>query len=936
MRRFFAALALVGGCSSAPEAGVVQAGSPGDDGPIPSDAGLRAGELENGLKYYLRHSDISENRTELRLVVNAGSVLEQDAERGLAHAVEHLAIRGSRRFPERAADRYFDALGMRRGTGINGSTSLDLTTYRMTIPSERFGVMDTALAMLSGIASDAELDAASSRTEGAVIMEEWRSGRDAFQRVADARHDIIFAGTPYAARQPIGTTDVLQRFDLDAIRAFYKRWYRPDLMAVIAVGEFDLDEAEAAIRKHFGGMPRPATPAERPKLEVPARPPQLRAIAVVDSELTATYAGLWFPRRPNVFHTRADYRAALVRWIWIDILQGRLDEAALDPGSPILTASAEHRFLARPLSAYVVSSTALRGRAPEALETLSSEVERLAREGPSEGEVRERRGAILRTLREQREAGESSEGLVAEYVDLFVNGNMPITNAIALDLGQALLPTITLDDVAAFAKTVTTSSDMLAVLTAMADDPAAATTGTELVERAKAGAARRIARAGDSARFSAPAIGATGSIISEDRELNGVVSWRLSNGMRVLAKPSRHSFDQVRFRLLAPGGASLASDAEYASAYYADEVIRRSGVGAMSGGRLMRWLESTSLSISASVADAEITIDAHSGTDDVERMLQLVRTYMDAPRRDTVAFRRFRAQSIERSMNRWRDPDEVFTDSLRMALTRHHPRTLRQTPAFYESMDLDIALRFWKARMANASGMTVAIAGDFTLSQLRPLVEKYLASLPPGRRETAADVGMRYENGLVTRSVRSGQAARARTAITMSGPYTPTNEALNDLSAVRDVVEFALGDRIRETLGGTYNVSVYFAVDLQPPGRYTLTVDFQSSPGRVDELTAVAAAELDRLRTRGPTQAEFAATREMRVRDYDGETERIAYWTEELTAHARLGWPLVTISQHGLQAQMMTLEALKAACATYIDPRRSVRVIMRPGGGATR
>jgi zinc protease len=909
---------------------VVQAGTPRDADSIPVDRDRRVGQLPNGVRYYLRYNRSNDERTELRLVVDAGSALEDDSQRGLAHAVEHLAIRSSQRFPERAAEQYFASLGMRRGEGINGSTSLDETTYRITIPSRRRGALDTALAMLSAVATEAQFDAASARVEAGVIMEEWRSSRDAGQRIYDAHHEMIFAGTPYAARRPIGDTAVIRRFDLAAMRRFYADWYRPDLMAVVAVGDFSVAEVEAMIRTNFEGIAPPKSPRPRPRLESVSPPPGLRAMVVTDSEVTVTRAGLWFIRKPAPYHTKADFKAALIRSLWMTLLADRLDDASLLPGSPISRSSVESRYLARPVRAYVASATARPGNALAALEAVASEVARLARDGPGQGELATAADVLLGNAESRNQSGEDSEELVDELIDEFLTGNSTVTRAIAYDLRRELLPSITVDEVKAFAETVSTDRDAIAVLTLMAGDTAANTSADEILRHVRAGSARDRTPALDISTFSLPEVdAAAGRVVSEQREY-GVIRWGLSNGMEVMLKPSRYSYGDIVVRLVAPGGASLAADSAFASAYMSDRILEAVGAGNAPISRLNRWLHATTITFEPIVEDDAITLKASASAREVDDLFKVLRMYMHQPRRDTVAFRRFREEMLDYATNRGREPTAAFEDSIESLKVNHHPRGLRSTPSFYQAMDLDQALAFWTARMNNASAMKVAIVGDFTLDKIKPIVEKYLASIPRGEAEHPVDAGIRAPRGVITRELRGGISGRARSAIVVSGPFEPTNDVTNALGAVRDVIDIALSNRLRETMGGTYDVTTSFDIDAIPPGRYTLTVDFESSPDRIAELSEAAVAELQRLRREGPTEAEFAATREARIRDHDGDLSDDGFWVAELSYHARMGWPLSSIRQHAEQARSLTLAELRAACATYIDPARSVRVILRP------
>lgn len=904
------------------------------DAPIESGLDYTMDSLPSGLRYYVYTHHSASERTELRLVVDVGSVQEGEDQRGLAHAVEHMAFRGTRSFPRGAIERYFEAIGMRRGDDVNGTTSLDDTRFRMTVPTTRAGAIDTALAMLASMAHEATFDSADARREAGVLLEEWRSSRDTDARAGDAWHSLLHAGTPYAARPVLGDTGVLRRIDVAAMRRFYETWYRPELMAVIAVGDFDADEVEAMVRKHFAALPRRGPPSGRPVLP-PAVVPSaaLRASVVADAERQNSWITVWHPGPRQPFRTRADHRAGLVASLWREVLRGRLQDATFEAGSPLAGSAVERRMLARSASADVVSVTAMRGRALSALEVTVGELKELARNGPTPTELEESAQAILRRERERAGSGDGNGSLAAEFEDHFLTGNAPYTSHTAYELTHDVLPTITVDDVRTFARGRSTDSGAVVVVAATPDDSAASVPPDTVSARVRSARARAPVKSEDvtDVRELLAGAPASGSIVSE-RAIPEVraYEWTLSNGMRLLLKPTSFTFDEIRLRAVAPGGASLASDDVYASAYLADVIIGETGIGSIPGPRLKRWLDATSISLSPTVTDDAISLEGTTALADAEAFFRLVHLYLTSPRRDTVAFRRYRERAVSLAHDRGRDPATVFRDSVSSILAGRDPRALTRSPLFYMRTRMDDALDFWTRRAANGAGFTVAIVGDFTLDRVRPLVERYLASVPRGTAEQPRDWRRPPVTGPVRRDIVAGVDAPARVAIGFTAPFELSNENVQSLGAVREVVTRAVSDRLREQLGGTYHVDVWHAIDVVPPARYTMTIEFESAPERVEALTAAAVDELARLHRRGPTEAQFRAVREAQVRDFDGRTEDNAYWVGELTFHARYGWPLAGIVAHPREAEAWTRASLQRACATYIPDRDYVRVTMRP------
>ncbi len=904
------------------------------DQPIAASLEYIEDSLPNGLRYFILPNASSDDRAELRLVVDAGSVQETEEQRGLAHAVEHMVFRGTRTFPRGAIDSYFDAIGMRRGNDVNATTSLDVTEYRMTVPATRVGAVDTALAMLASMSHEATFDPEDARLESGVLLDEWRLSRGVDARLEYARQSLLHEGTPYASRPVPGDTTVLRRFDINALRDYYDSWYRPELMALVVVGDVDGEEIEEMITRHFGAIPARIPRRDRPTLpSAPTSTRALRASIIADPEARNSSISVLQPVPRQQYRTRADYRAGLIVLLWQDVLRGRLEDAALRPDSPLANIAVERRTLARSIGVDVVSVTAMKGETLEALEVTVAEMRAMAQSGPTVAELEERGRAMMRQLREQAQLRDGNAALAGEFVDRYLTGNAIFTSRTAYQLMRDMLPTITVEDVRAFARGRTADSGALVVVGVTADDTVARYTQDQIVT-STAGARAVSAVGTDDARGAVSLLArerTPGTIVAERAipEI-GTFDLTLSNGMRVLLKPSAFTFDEIQFRAVAPGGASLASDDEYASSYLADMIIDETGVGQIAAPRLRRWLASTSLLLAPYVSDDAIGLEGRTAPADLEAFFKLVHLHLAAPRYDTVAFNRYQARSVSLAQDRGRDPAVVFQDSVAMAYAAGDPRAIRNGAQFHLSTRLDDALEFWTQRTANASGFTVAIAGDFTLARVRPLIERYLASIPAGEPERPRDRGVSIPKGGHRRTFTSGIAGRARTAIGFTAPFDVTNENINALGAMREVVARALTDRLRGELGGTYHVDVSLELNVAPPSRYTITVQFEAAPERIEALANEATRQLQQLRLRGPTETQFQGVRETLVRDFDGRLEDNAYWVGELTFHARHGWPLRGILEHRGEAEALTLEELRRACAEFIAAGDFVRVTTRP------
>jgi zinc protease len=406
--------------------------------------------------------------------------------------------------------------------------------------------------------------------------------------------------------------------------------------------------------------------------------------------------------------------------------------------------------------------------------------------------------------------------------------------------------------------------------------------------------------------------------------------WVLDNGMRVVLKPTRSADDEVIVRVSGAGGASLASREAYPSAYMSDKIVDGMGVGSTSGYALAQLLDNRSVTVSPQVSDERVQVAATGQRRDVELMLQVIHLYFTAPREDAFAFGQYRDRLTTFVRDRVADPEAVFADSVSATLWPGDLRALPATAAFVDAIDMREGLRFWRERVGNASNFTAVIVGDFEIWQVSPLIERYLASLPAGHAERTRELGIPGISGRVERVIRRGIDPRAQTRITLGGRIDWTLQSDTDLNTLRDLVALVLQSRLREKMGGTYDVSV--AVDMRsgPPAAFEMSIGFTAAPERIDTLAAAALAELERLRLKGPTAEEAAKVRSAAIRHHADDRDGNQYWASELVAHSLLGWSLESIADHGDEASEISDASLTAAAAKYLDGRRYVRVTRLP------
>ncbi len=903
--------------------------------PIAIDPDVRIDTLANGLQYYIRANEGPERRAEFRLVVNAGSVLEDDDQQGLAHAVEHMAFRGTRHFPGSRVVDYLQSIGMRNGDDVNASTGFDETIYRLTIPTDSTSenAVDSAVAMLADWAHDVTFDSAAARREAGVVFEEWRQGTIARRRFSRALDTLLFNGSRYAARFPIGDTATLRRFDVAAMRRFYDRWYRPELMAVIAVGDFKPSDVEKLIKRHFGRIPRSDAPQARPGIAI-SHPKAPRAAILTDEEATGTRVALWFPRRAVRPNDVGAYRTGLIETLGMAILNDRLEAAAGASDSPLLNAGVSLQSVARPTEAFVVAGSALAASIPDALRVLTEEVARLSRFGVTKAELERTKAKLLADRRRAEAYLDTSIDLADAMVWHFLSGQPIVGREGDLTLANALMPQIGPSDIGSFASAL--DVDRGAAIVVTTKPTAIATSGISpvgIIDVAREAAAGVTEMQRDSltlpALISEPP--AAGRVASEryNREAD-VFDWTLGNGMRVLLKPTRFSDNDVMLRITSPGGAALADAASYPSAFLSDQVLEATGVGPLAGSDLWRLVGTTTVSLGPTVTDYGVQLSGSAESGEMELLFQLAHLYFVAPRVDTAGFRRYQQRSLAVAASRAADPSAALEDSIATTMQRHDPMALTRSLAFVQQVSLSRALAFWRARMANASNFTVVLVGDFSLEGVRPLIERYFASLPAGDREVSPVRTSSPPPLPLERSFERGTLPKSRTQLRFEGMLELTPEREVTLRALRDVLQLELEDRLRERSGGTYGVSVDLVLRPTSPASFSVSVDFEAAPERVDSLTLDALGTIERVCTHGPTGTELSKVRAAAVRDAESEAESNASWANELEWRAALGWAMESPSAHRALLDRLSTAGIRQACAQYLPLTRYVRVTMRP------
>ncbi|MEX1181798.1 MAG: insulinase family protein [Gemmatimonadota bacterium] len=904
-------------------------------GPLPVDPAVTVGTLANGLRYYIRENGRPENRAELRLVVNAGSILEDESQRGLAHFVEHMAFNGTRNFEKHELIEYLESIGMRFGADLNAYTAFDETVYMLQVPTDTAGPLETAMQILEDWAHGVTFDAAELDLERGVVVEEWRLGQGADERMRKQYFPVLFRNSRYAERLPIGEREVLLSFPREEAVRFYEDWYRPDLMAVVAVGDFDRDAVEALIRTHFSRLPAAAAPRPRIEYGVPDHAETRVAIAT-DAEATGTVVQVEWKQPSGEEGTYDAYRRDLLRGLFTSMLNARLAEIAQRPDPPFLGAGSAYGSLVRTRDTYTLGAAVQNGGVETGLTAVLTEGERVARHGFTATELERHSANLLRAYERAYAERDNSEsaGHAAEYTRAYLDGEAIPGIAYEHALVQELLPGIAADEVNALAEQWVTDSSRVVVVMAPARADVALPTHESLLAVFDAVDSSRIDPYRDvvaDAQLMAPP--ASGGRVVSEREVPGLAATliELANGVEVYLMPTTHRDDEVLVSAWSPGGLSLVPDSLYPSGLFAGQLVQISGLADMDAVQLQKALAGKIARVSAGAAEHAEAMNGMASPRDLESLLQLIHLHFTAPRSDSSAYTSFMSRARASLANRDASPEVAFSDTFTATLWQHHPRARPQTVALLDEIDRAAASRIYRERFANAGDFTFAFVGAFEPAVLRPLLEQYLGSLPASQQEDEVrDTGLRTVRGVVEKTVRRGVEPKSQTRIAFTGPFEHSAAARTALAIMADVLDMRLRDVLREDMGGTYGVSIGESTYRVPAGRYVVSIAFGTAPERLDELTQAVFAEIEKLKQDGPDPTTLASVKEQQRRAWETGLQRNAFWLGVLMAEAETGEPAAASLQHLERVEAVTAADVRAAARRFLDLGNYVRVSLVP------
>lgn len=905
---------------------------------LPVGPQVLVGQLDNGLTYYIQRNSRPEKRLELRLAIKAGSILEDDDQLGLAHVTEHMAFNGSAHFQKHELISYLQSVGLKFGADLNAYTSFNETVYILPIPTDRRDVVEKGFLVLQDWAQGLTLNGPDIDAERAIVLEEWRLGRGAQDRMNQVLYPKIFDGSLYAKRLPIGTKDSLEGFSHDAIRRFYRDWYRPDLMAVVVVGDIDPQDAKQLVQAHFGGLRNPSPERERRYPQLPVRMSD-EAVVAIDKEATANSAMVRYPVQPApTVRTLGDYRQSLVERLFGAMLNLRMLELTQQPQPPFVAGGGGVHKLVHGYQSYLAGATVGRQGVEPALNALVLESARARQHGFQSDELERAKKNLLRSLeRAQAERDKTdSASYAAEYLRNFLEQETIPGIDNELQYVRTLLPTIALADVNGYARAVIPEQAAKLVAysgSSEADspipDPAALLRQLAQAERQVVPAPQAQASTGTLM----PQLPAGGRIVSERQNAAlGLTELELSNGVRVILKPTDFKNDEIVMAANRFGGESRYGQADMFNASYSGMVAASMGVGDFSPIALQKLLAGKVASVNTGLQLWTDSVMARAGHDDLETMLQMLTLKFGPARQDADLYQSFISRSQDAARHTLARPESRFAQAVQRTLFNNHPR-VRALPApeDFDQMSQARSSAIYAERFASAKGMTFIFVGSFAVEAIKPLLARYLASLPtPDVPAQYVDLGIRPVTGVVKQVVHAGSEPKSTVSMTFTGEAAYSQEEALRLQALVDVLNIRIIDVLREKLTLIYGGGMGGGLVPVPYGHYQLSLTLPCAPENSEKVVAAALGEIQKLQDIGVDAADLEKVKTNSHLAHRKLLRENNYWLGRLAAATLYGLDATALLDYDRQIDAITPADLQATAQRYLRRDNYVQVVLLP------
>ena len=904
---------------------------------IPEDPKVSKGVLENGLTYYVRANDNPKNRAELFLVVKAGSVDEDEDQLGLAHFAEHMSFNGIKNFPKQELRNYFESIGMEYGPEINAYTSFDETVYMLKVPLDSTEYLEKGLQVLYDWAgqvtdSDEEIEA-----ERGVIYEEWRAGRGANERMMQEWLPVFLHDSRYAERLPIGKMDIIQNAPPENLRRYRKDWYRPDLQAVIVVGDFDQEKMVEKVREKFSALPADEDPRKKKYFDIPFHEETLVSI-VTDKEAQYSVAQVYYKHPLEKSKTLTDYRQGIMQNLYNGMINNRLSELTQQANPPFIFGQSSFSELFGPTSVYQSIAVTQSGQIKQGLEAVLLENQRVKQYGFTQTELDRQKTAMLNAMEKAYNERENQKSInyAQEYKRNFLMTEEPFPGIeMEFEYFKEFIPGITLEEVNDLAEKWIREENRVVVITAPEKEGAEVPEKPEVFDLLEKVEKAEVEPYED-AVANVPLISEepVGTPVTNVKQLKKVEAeeWTLENGATVVLKSTDFKDDEILFSAWSPGGNSLYGMEDDVSANLAATIMGMSGIADFDNITLDKLLSDKVFSINPYISELREGFSGNSSVKDVETLLQMVYLYFTEPRFDENSFQSYMTRMAGILENKATSPESAFQDTISVVMANYHKRARPMTKDLLKEADFQRIKEIGKERFKNASDFKFFFVGNIDKDEFKPLVEKYIGSIPSvSEKERWNDLNIEEPNGVVEKTVKKGQEEKSLQYIVFHGDFEYDTENRLVLDALERILDARLFEVIRENKSSVYSIRANASSSKYPDPEYSISIYYGTDPAKIEELKSAVFDEIKDFVKNGPREEELSKAKEKMLREREISQRENNFWMSVLsnTYYLKNG----DFEEFGMfeeKVKSITEDDVKKAFNKYFNFDQYVSVALKP------
>jgi zinc protease len=901
------------------------------------DPAIITGVLDNGMHYYIRANKLPEKRGEFFIATNIGAIQEEDDQNGLAHFTEHMAFNGSKHFAGKSMLNYLATIGVRFGQNVNAGTGVEQTIYNLSnVPLNREGVLDSCLLILHDWAHYVTFDPKEVDLERGVIREEWRMYGSADERMSNKLMPVIYQGSKYAKRDVIGDTAVINHFKYSTLTDFYNKWYRTDLQAVVVVGDIDPRLVELKIKRLFNEIPRVENPAIKEIYPVTDNKEPLIATAT-DKEATETQLEVIF-KHPSFNDADKDLgymRTILERSLINAMFSQRMNDLTRTENPPFISSYCYYGGFTKTRDAFYGVAQAKNNEGVKALTALLTEIERMKRFGFTQGELDRAKSNLLRNYESRyldRDKRKNRELIYPIVFNFLINNPNPGIE-FEYQFAKAQIPGMGLEEINAMAKGFVTDENMIVTSTGPDKEGIFVPTVEEMKKVVETYKTQKIdayvdKMAGMKLITKEPV---PGKVVSTDvNNVMGATEWTLSNGMKVIFKPTDIKEDELIIRGFSAGGICLLKDEDLPSANLLGSAVTDMGIGNFSRTDLNKLLAGKKANVMVSLSSDQDIISSRTSPKDLETSLQLIYLSFTQPRWNDNDYKTWYEKQKAEYINADAEPRKAFRDTIKVMNNNHSKRDRPMTYKTLEMISLDKFKHIYSDRFADPGNFTFQFTGKINTEEAKPLIEKYLASLLTVKRnEVLRDDGIRPPAGKAVNDFkRESTTPRTSVYVNYNGltEYTPQNKLL--LSAIRHCLELRYTESIREDEGGTYSVMVLSTLFKFPEVRYRIVVSFDTDPLKADKLVGIVHREITKMIESGPTETDLQKAKEYFLKQRQEDLKENNWLSQILTDYYFYGMDNLTF--YNEKVKELTVKSVHDYARKTLSQGNVVEVIMRP------